>query len=373
MADGMTTTSTPSALGISDYQKKVQEAAARTRDVQGVSPETASALQKSVSQLGSTSQTTTQRAPGRYSVETIPGTSTTAAKGLQNVGQALLENMKTQEADLGKRAESAASALEIVGQTQLESAQNIAGIQAGLKSQAGQASAAFGAAAEKADEYVQAARTRVQEVLSKVDQVYNDIKTSNDFAKAHDMQSAVQASLGSMRAEERNIAEVYGKGSPEYQQFQVQKSMALANVQSSIHSSYANLKSQMDMTYLGAMSDAYTKSNTAVSYQEQQHVDMLRYKAEAESAYSLQVAQLDTTLEQMKSAGMENLANWILETPTFSMDATGTVAAISDLLTTQETLNQQAALNAAQTELTGAQASQARNVANAGSRATRTR
>jgi hypothetical protein len=66
----------------------------------------------------------------------------------------------------------------------------------------------------------------------------------------------------------------------------------------------------------------------------------------------------------LKTAGLENLANWILETPTFSMDATSTVTAIADLLTTQETATQASSLNAAQTQLTSAQGQQAQTWAN---------
>jgi len=364
MADSVTQTPT-TGTDYTKYQKAIEEAAARTRDVQGVSDETKAALDQSVGQLStsaSPTMTTAQR-PGGYGVVntmTPPASST----NLAGVGESLVSNLGTQEADLKKQAESTASALEIAGSAQLQGAQNIEGIQESLRTTAGRAAESFGAAGEKADEYVKAARGRVQEVLSKVDSIYEEIKTSNDFAKAHDMQSAVQASLGSMRSEERNIAQVYGPDSAEAQQFKMQKSGALATVQSNIHASYANLKSQMDTTYLGTVSDAYTKSNTAVSYQEQQHVEMLKYQAQSESAYALKVAELDTTLEQMKTAGLEGLANWILQTPTFSMDVTSVTAAISDLLTTQETLNQAGQLNQAQTDLTSAQAGQAKTWAN---------
>lgn len=337
-------TSTKKPLPVSDdYRAKLEEAAARTRDVQGLDPATASYIGKAVSKL-----------------ETTPGTegATSGSQSLAPIGKALESNLKTQEADLKKRAEGAASALEIAGGAAITGAENIAGIQESLRGQAGQAAASFGAAAEKADEYVQAARGRVQAVLSKVDQIYEDINKSNDFSKSHDMQSAVQASLGSMRAEERNIAQTYGADSAEYQQFKMQKSNSLGVVQSDIHSTYAKLKIQMDATYLSTVSDAYAKGNTGVSYQEQQHVDMLKFQAQTQSAYNLQVAQLDTALEQMKTAGYENLANWILETPTFSMDASATVAAISDLLITQENMNQAGKLNKAQTDLTSAQAEQ---------------
>jgi len=74
-----------------------------------------------------------------------------------------------------------------------------------------------------------------------------------------------------------------------------------------------------------------------VGFQEQQHVEMLKYSEGAKAQYALQAAQLDTTLEQMKMTGMENLANWILETPSFTMDMTPLMTMIADLKTTEET------------------------------------
>jgi len=339
-----------------DYQTLLAQAAARTRDVQGIAPATSTAISEATGQLATSP---TPEVSSRYSDPQQKAT--TGSTSLAPIGQALEANLQTQEADLRKQSESAASALEIAGGAAISGAEGLAGIQQSLRETAGQAAASFGAAEEKADEYVQAARTRVQEVLSRVDAVYNEINTSNDFAKSHDMQVAVQASLGSMRTEERNIAQTYGVDSAEYQQFKMQKSNSLAAVQSNIHGTYAKLKTQMDATYLSTVSDSYAKANTGVSYQEQQHVEMLKFMSQAQSGYDLQVAQLDTSLEQMKTAGYENLANWILQTPTFSMDATPTITAISDLLITQESMQQAGALNEAQTKLTGAQADQAKN------------
>jgi len=360
-------TTAPKTVDYTQYQKLLEDAASRTSSVQGISDQTLKSLQSATSQLGG-GGTTTVPVPGHISVQEVKQPTTGTSAGLKAVGEGLVSNLQTQQTDLQKQAQSAADALKIAGEAHLAGNQNIEAIQQNLRTQAGTAAQSFGAAAAQADEYVQAARQRVQDVLGKVDDIYNQIQTSNDFAKAHDMQAAVQASIGSMNAEGRNIAQVYGTDSAEYQQFTAQKQQALGAVQSNIHAAYAKLKANMDTTYLSATMDAYTKANTAVSYQEQQHVDMLNYKGQAESAYQLKVAELDTTLEQMKTAGMENLANWILETPTFSMDATSTIAAISDLLTTQETLNQEAALNQANTALTGAQAEQMRNVVNAGRR-----
>jgi hypothetical protein len=177
------------------------------------------------------------------------------------------------------------------------------------------------------------------------------------------MQSAVQAVTGSMKAEERNIVQTYGTDSKEYEQFRQSKSRALATVQSNIHTSYAQLEERQKTNLLNATSEAHVKSNMYIGFQEQQHVEMLKYRDSSRNAYSLQVAELDVTLEQMKMAGMENLANWLLETPTFSMDVTPLVTALSDLQITQENLERERLLAEPQAKLTGAQAQKAQTVA----------
>jgi len=125
--------------------------------------------------------------------------------------------------------------------------------------------------------------------------------------------------------------ETYGTDSKEYQQFTASKKVALGAVQSNIHATYAQLAEQQGLSYLNATSDAMTKSNMYLGFQEQQHVEMLKYKDSAKNAYNLQVAQFQTGVEQLKMAGMENLANWIIETPTFSMDMTPLVTLITEL------------------------------------------
>ena len=310
MANGNTTTtpgSTVSTGGLNydDYQKRIQDAAARTRNVEWPSA--------GVDKLSE------------------------AAQGIINVGGAgdaarsLVEQVGTQRSVLESQAERAASALEMVGSSTLQGVQNIEALQGQVRQQVQNASDSWNLAAEKADEYVQAARGRVGEVLTKLDTLSQDMMKTRDFSKAHAMQASVQAVMGSMKDEERNVLQNYGADSKEYDQFRASKMSALATVQSNIHANYAQLEEQQKQTYLSAVSDAYTKSNMYLGFQEQQHVEMLKYKSEAENAYTLQATQLDASLEQMKMSGMENLANWIIETPTFSMDLTPVAAMIADL------------------------------------------
>ena len=235
-----------------------------------------------------------------------------------------------------KEAEKAATGLEIAGEATEKFMGNLEAIQGQVKTQVANAQQSWGAAAEKADEYVQAARSRVGEVLGKIDEINSQIAKDRDFSKAHTMQASVQSVIGSMKTEERNIMETYGTDSKEYQQFTASKQTALATVQSNIHATYAQLSEQQSQTYLNATADVMTKSNMYLGFQEQQHVEMLKYKDGAKNAYNLQVAQFQTGVEQLKMAGMENLANWIIETPTFSMDVTPLLTLIGDLQTTQQ-------------------------------------
>jgi hypothetical protein len=239
-----------------------------------------------------------------------------------------------------KEAEKAATAQEMMGDVTTQYMQNLEAIQARTRAQMESSEDAFGAAAEKADEYVQAARGRVSTVLNKLDEINTQIMEDRDFAKAHAMQASVQATLGSMKAEERNIIENYGMDSKEYQQFVGSKQTALATVQSNIHASYQRLADEQGKTYMNVTADAMTKSHMYLGFQEQQHVEMLKYREQSKQAYALQAAQFDVGVEQLKMAGMENLANWIIETPTFSMDMTPLVTMIGDLVQTQKAAEQ---------------------------------
>jgi len=334
MADNTTNTTniTPQSGGLNyaDYQKKLEETAAKTRNVAGAN---------------------------------LPDSAIKSAAGLKdnyrNLGETAMQNYQTQIATQKQQAEKAATGLEMAGSGTSQILSNLEALQGQVKTQAASTRDAFSAAAEKADDYVQAAKGRVSETLDKLDEINSQIAKDRDFSKAHAMQAAVQSSLGSMKAEERNILETYGTDSKEYQQFQQSKQVTLATIQSNIHATYQQLAEEQGKTYLSLVEDANTKSNMYLGYQEQQHVDMLKYRAEAEASYNIQVAQFQTGLEQLKMSGVENLANWIIETPTFSMDATPLITLLADLQQTQTINEREGALAAAQTDLTTAQAGQA--------------
>ena len=312
-----------------DYQTKIARTAAATRDV------------------GDT---------------TTPAGAKTAVAGLKGTYKGIGETAISQygkQADVKKKeAEKAATALEMQGGATIDYLQRLEKIREGVTARAGAAQEAWAAAPEKADDYVQAAKSRVGEVLSKLEDINDQIGKDRDFSKAHAMQASVQATIGSMKAEERNIVETYGAESKEFEQFQMSKMNALGAVQSNIHASFQQLQEKQGQNYLNVVSEAYTKSNMYLGFQEQQHVDMLRYKADAQNAYDLQVSQFEVGVEQLRMSGMENLANWVIETPTFSMDATPLMTLLSDLVTTQQTQERESLLAQGQARLTGAQAAE---------------
>lgn len=306
MADGVTTQD--------DYQSKIQKAAASTRQVSGTLEGSAA---KAVSKTGAG----------------LRGTYAGQAAGLVEGYRA-----KTEAAE--KQAEKAATALELTGSATEKFISGLETIQGRVREQISSAGDSWGAAAEKADEYVQAARSRVGEVVAKIDELNTQMAVDRDFSKAHAMQASVQASLSSMKAEERNIAENYGIESKEMQQFNASKQTTLASVQSNLHARYAQLEEEQGKNFVNATAEAMTKSNMYVGFQEQQHVEMLKFKESAKNAYTLQAAQFDVGMEQMKMAGMENLANWIADTPDFTMDMASLVTGISDIVATQKAAEQ---------------------------------
>ena len=292
----------------SAYQKTIQKTAAATRDIGEVG-------------VPAGARVATAKLKGAYA----------------GIGQAAIAQYGQQAEVKKKQAEKAATALEMAGGSTVDYLQRLESIREGVTARVGAAHDAWAAAPEKADEYVQAAKQRVGEVLDKLEDINSQIGKDRDFSKAHTMQASVQATIGSMKAEERNIVETYGAESKEFEQFQMSKMNALGAVQSNIHASFQALQEKQGQNYLNVVSEAYTKQNMYLGFQEQQHVDMLRYKADAQNAYDLQVSQFEIGVEQLKSAGRENLANWIIETPTFSMDATPLMTLLSDLAQTQAT------------------------------------
>jgi len=229
------------------------------------------------------------------------------------------------------QADKASAGLEVMGagmeayMKRLQSAQDFAA------TSYQSAAEGWGAAAEKADEYVQASRARVAEVLSTLDETHQQIGRDRDFARAHAMQAGVQATLGSMKAEERNILQNYGADSAEYNQFVQSKGTALATMASNIHTNYQQLAETASVQHMMATNEAMWKQNMYTSFQEQQHVEMLKFLESSKYQYAMEKAKFDVEVEQLRMAGMENVASWFYNTPNFMYDAMPIVDVLAEV------------------------------------------
>ena len=270
-------------------------------------------------------------------VTALPKSPTGNLDGInKKVGQAAVGDYYTQAAAMRGQAEKAGIGIEMMGQSSIDSLMRLDEIGEKAANQYESAAAMWDAPAEQADEYVTAARARVRESLATLEGINAQMGKDMGFAKAHDMQVAAQSVLGSMKTEERNILQTYGMQSKEYESFQASKSMALGTIQSQLHGSYAKLRQEMDITYLNATNESMWKHNMYVGFQEQQHVEMLKWRQETKQAYALQYSQFEVGLEQLKGSVMENVANWIVETPNFTMESAPVVTLIADLAQTEK-------------------------------------
>lgn len=342
MANGATTTSptTTSGLDLEKIRQAVGSTAEQTAQVGG-----AQALQVPSAKEMKIDPFRYKWRSGEHMGEVAPGPGrgiSTIAKSAAEIAleasqkaagirtAAAKQSFETQKAAAEKQAVKSAEALRIMG----DATTAYIGQLDAIKSQASVAvqssKEAWERAQEKADEYVQASRARVGEVLGKLDEINKQIGEKRDFAKSHDMQVAVQSTLNQMNSEGKAITERYGVGSAEHTQFQQSKRATLATVQSSIHANYQQIREQQNLAYMNVTNEALWKHNMYTSYQEQQHVETLRYMAQAEDQFSLQLSNLNTTVEQLKMSGAENLANWMVSTPVYSVDVLPLMNFIAD-------------------------------------------
>ena len=312
---GTTVPADSKADPLAGYREKLQKTAASTREATQLSQIDTSALRKQAESL------TGNRTYG-YDQTLLAGT--------------LVDQAESQIVGQKQKAEKAADALELVGEATFRNAEALARSQEGIKQHLGNINEAFNSAAEQADEYVQAARGRVSETLDRLDVIHKDFQESRSFAKAHSMQAATQSVLGSMKSEERGISQTYGANSAEMAQFKQQKQSALGQMHSNIRAQYQQLAEAQHNTYMSTVADVSTKQNMYLGFQEQQHVDMLKFMDQSKQAYKLQATELDVGIEQMKMVGMENLANWMISTPTYTMDLTPIVSLMSVMQSTEQ-------------------------------------
>lgn len=184
----------------------------------------------------------------------------------------------------------------------------------------------------KADEFVANANTRTKEVLAGVDKSISEMKLAGSFEKAHAMQVSVQSALGSMADEQQTIARRFGADSPEMMQFNQQKQTTLASVQSSIHTEYAKLNSEMTQNMASVR--ASTSQNMAMyeNYNEQAALGVYQAAATADQQLKLQYTEQLIGLEQLKMSNQTELATWISKTPVFSTSLTSFLASAYEMV-----------------------------------------
>jgi hypothetical protein len=254
----------------------------------------------------------------------LPGTA-------QALGESILSQYESQREVLQGQATTAADALRMYGAGFEEF---MAGTEAQGEEAAEDKKAAqerFDLAAAAADQAVKDSKTRAQEVMRKLEEINLKAGEQMDFARAHDVQIGVQSTIGRMKDEERGIVGEFGAGSPEHRQFKAAQSEQLGIMNSGIQSTYAKLRDEQHQTYLKTSSEAMLQSNMYINFQEQLRVETLKGLAQANAAYDLEYSQFQIGLEQLRLRGMEDMANWMIQTPEFAMDITPITTAMYEL------------------------------------------
>lgn len=233
--------------------------------------------------------------------------------------EAAVRDYMTQQQSFEQQAENYAAGTGIMSEGVTSMGQELDSIAMEIRGNMGQGlSDQWQVALDKADEYVSKADERTREVLGELNGIIDEMNNDLRFEKAHDMQVSVQASLGQMASEEKAIASRYGVDSPEMQQFTASKKNTLAQVQSSVHATYGNLRTQFNETVMGTYAQTATNMSMYQNYQEQSALNVYKAAAEADQLNSMQWTQQLIGIEQLKLQGQTMLAEWVANTPVFS-------------------------------------------------------
>jgi len=229
------------------------------------------------------------------------------------------------------RAEKAAEALKIKGATTQASMQRLAQLQQQTTERTQNYADAWNEAVKKAGEYVENARERTTSLLGKIQELGNDIINDLDFEKAHAFQASVQGLKGSMEEERRAIARKYGTDSKELAQFDQKRKSTIGGIFSQVTSAFGAAVREAGTSVMNAFADAGQRMHMYTNFAEQTHVETLKAKAQLNAAYDLQTSQFQLGVEQLRMSGMDDLANWLVETPEFSIDMAPLLNLMADL------------------------------------------
>jgi len=252
-------------------------------------------------------------------------------KTVQSQIDAAEKAYEVQKKSVAGQATKAAMSLGIQSQSTAIGMEKLGQLDAEIRGREIASASTWDEAIEKADEYVKTSRGRAAASLRVLDELNDEMGLTRNFAKAHDMQVAVQSTLGTLNSEGRQTAERYGVDSKEYQEFSAKKSQSLAVVQSNLHANYNKIQEAQDLSMLNATQESMYRHDMYVNFAEQTHVETLKAMAQNSQAYGLQVSAGLISLEQMRASGMENIANLIVSTPEFTVDMQPLVTLISEI------------------------------------------
>lgn len=245
-----------------------------------------------------------------------------------------IEAVKAYEAEkpvLAAQARKAQGALETVTEGQFEYQATLGEEMRRMGAARTTASKAFADTIGVAEKYSSMAYQRTVEGLQNIDDWGSEILNKLDFNRAHDMEVAVQSTVDGMNELERQTLQQYGADSDEYRQLQMSKGRTLANVLSTTQAAYGKMVAEVNTHIMNAKAEFQKESSMYQSFQEQQEVEIRAAMANADAAYAMEASSFMVQSEMMKLAGWEDLANWQIETPVFSMDASATLGFIGSL------------------------------------------
>ena len=240
-----------------------------------------------------------------------------------------VQDYETAKGSFEQQARNYAEGTNILAEGMTEANQSLEQTAAMLREQAEEGlSPMWDRAIAKADEYVVNAQERTRTEMARLDNLITDVRDNMEFGKAHDMQVAVQASLGQMNSYGDTIKRQYGIDSAEYAQFQQTKGVTLAQTQSSIHATYTKMGNQIDQLAIGSTAELGSRMAMYENYNEQAALDVYKAAALADQQYEVEIAGQLIAIEQLKMTNQTALASWIADTPVFSASLSGILALI---------------------------------------------
>lgn len=247
--------------------------------------------------------------------------------------QAAMQSAMAQRDTLIKQADAAGTGLELRGSAYETAMRRLDAISASAEADKIKITDGADEAAKKAEEYVKDNRARIDFNLDRLKAIKDEIDQGRDFAKTHGLLAAAQAVRGSIDSTLRELSRTLPKGAqdPAYQVEAARMNVKLAEVQSQIHSTFQQLKEQTGQAYLAATNEQMWKSDMYESFQEQQHVEMLKYANSMQAQYNMQYSDFQTSVARLKLSSSNELATYMEETPYFTMDWSPLASLIADV------------------------------------------